>query len=523
MVTKGIVKKGEYFDSVSLMMIVKQVNQFSGVIDSAVVMGTPENKAILKSSLLLIPQFKNTDDTDLLIAVKAQDKKNVEKAINAIDKLLKEKTQKTQNQEQYIPKSFEKALEIFPKANLTLISVSGKYAYQEALKSLENNIHVMIFSDNVSLDHEIQLKRYALKKGLLVMGPDCGTAIINEAPLGFANVVNKGKIGIVAASGTGLQEVSCIISNKGEGISQAIGTGGRDVKKDVKGMMFISALKALNTDMKTKIITLISKPPHEQVLQSIMNEAKKIKKPIVAVFLGGNPRILKSSNIIFANSLEEAGLISVALSKGTSIENIRKSLVQREQNLDDIAKREVKKKSASQKYIRGLYCGGTLCDEAQIILKDMIGSVYSNTPINSKYLLKDSLKSKEHTIIDLGEDEFTMGRPHPMIDFSLRNMRIIQEAEDPKTAVLLLDIVLGYGSNPEPGKEITPAIKQAFHIARKKNRHLSIICSITGTNKDPQNKHLLIQSLLKTGVLIVPSNASASQLAGKIIKSLRGS
>ncbi|MBU1077365.1 MAG: acyl-CoA synthetase FdrA, partial [Spirochaetes bacterium] len=497
MVVKGIVRKGVYFDSVSLMMIARQVNELDGISDSALVMGTKENRSILQSSHLLIPEFKNTGDTDLLIAIKAFDRSKAEAALQAIDRLLKEKKTQKEEQGNYIPKSLDKALEIMPDANLSLISIAGKYAYHEAVKALEKDLHVMIFSDNVPLDKEIQLKKSGRDKGLLVMGPDCGTAIINGAPLGFANVVARGNIGIVAASGTGLQEVSSVITGQGAGISQAIGTGGRDVSKEVGGIMFIEGMKALNRDKDTKVITLISKPPHKDVLNSIMKEMKNITKPTVAIFLGSPAGVLKGKNVIFTHTLEEAALRSVALSKGKDPDGSADLLRKREEEIRKIAEKEAKKKRKTQKYIRGLYSGGTLCDEAQIIFRDMdeVGLVYSNTPLDPKYRLKDSWKSREHSVIDLGGDEFTVGRPHPMIDFSLRNKKILEEAMDPGTAVILLDVVLGYGSNMHPDRELAPVIREALQTAGKKKRHLTVICSVTGTDKDPQDKNAVEENL----------------------------
>lgn len=520
MVIKGIIKKGAYFDSVSLMMIAKQVNELEGILDSTVVMGTYENKSILKSAGLLIPEFEDTDDTDLLIVVKAENSRVADDAMERINKLLVEKKSPGKEKEDYIPKSFEGALKLMPDANLSLISVAGRYAYDEAMKALKKNLHVMIFSDNVPLEKEIELKKFAREKDLLVMGPDCGTAIINGAPLGFANIVAKGDIGIVGASGTGIQEVSSIISNEGCGISQAIGTGGRDVKKDVGGVMFLLGLKALTEDENTKIIVLVSKPPHEDVMKSIAEEIKNIDKPVVAIFLGGNPEILKDANVNPAQTLEEAALMAVSISKGIDPDSFKNSLKERELQIHKAAEEEAGRKASTQKYIRGLFSGGTLCDEAQLIFKDLIGHVYSNAPLDPGYKLEDSWKSKEHAVVDYGEDEFTVGRPHPMIDYSLRNRKILEEAQSRDTAVILLDVVLGYGSNMKPAEELAPVIKEAVETAEKDNRQLSVICSITGTDKDPQNRKFVEQSLKEGGVIVMPSNAAACRLAGLIAKKL---
>ncbi len=523
MVVKGIIKKGEYYDSVTLMLVARDATALDGVKDAAVVMGTEQNKSILETSGLLLDMFKDASDSDLLIAVKAESEEAANKAFEKIEQLLKETRSKAKEAGEYMPKSLEGALEYMPDANMVIISVAGKYAGDEAMKALEHGLHVMLFSDNVPLNKEIELKKYARDNGLLVMGPDCGTAIINGAPLCFANVVERGNIGIVAASGTGLQEVSSVITNEGAGISQAIGTGGRDVKKDVGGIMFIEGMKALEEDPDTKYIVLVSKPPHPDVLKKVADLIKtQIKKPVVGIFLGGDPEVVKGAGAIPANTLEEAGLIAASLAKGKSLDEFKKLLEEREKEILAIADRESKNKKEGQKYVRGLYTGGTLCDEAMLLSRQIIGEVYGNAPLNPEYKLKDSWISQENTFVDLGEDEFTVGRPHPMIDFSLRNKKIIEEAKDPSVAVILLDVVLGYGSNMQPGDELAPAIKEAREIAEKDGRNITFVASITGTDKDPQDRSKVKKQLEDAGVIVMPSNAAAAKLSSYIVKNLGG-
>jgi len=514
LITKGIIKKGEYFDSVTLMLLSKEINKTEGVSESSVVMGTKENKSILEASGLLIKDFDATSDNDLLICIKADNEKIIQDVFENMDTLFKNIRHKKEDTGEISPKSFDGAVQVMPEANLSLISVAGKYAAREAMKALKSGLHVMIFSDNVSIEDELKLKQYAASKGLLVMGPDCGTAIINGAPLAFANVVNRGNIGIVAASGTGLQEVSCIISNEGAGISQAIGTGGRDVKKEIGGIMFLQALQALNEDKETEVIVLVSKPPHEDVLNKIAAEIKKIKKPVVAIFIGGSAEIIEKSGAIPASTLEETALIAVALSKGKKVDNIKSDIQKSDEAIKVLATALLKNKNNKQIYLRGLFSGGTLCDETQLILKDYIGYVYSNGPLNKDFQLKDAWKSEKNSIVDFGEDEFTVGRPHPMIDYTLRNKKIVEEASDPEVVVILLDVVLGYGSNMNPAAELVPAIKKAKAISPD----ITIICSITGTENDPQNRADVKTQLENAGAIVMQSNAAASKLAAYIIK-----
>jgi len=419
-----------------------------------------------------------------------------------------------------LPRSLPQAQKILPGANLALISVAGRYAGDVAMNALEHGLHVMLFSDNVSLEQEVALKQYAIEHQLLVMGPDCGTAIINGVPLAFANVVTRGDIGIVAAAGTGLQEVSCLISRGGCGVSQALGTGGRDVKKEVGGLMFIKSMQLLAQDPKTKILLLISKPPHPEVLENIGKLAKKIPKPVIGAFLGADHETMKNHGMHPAGTLEEAAALAVILSSGGRAEEVKTHLEKEYELLQMSAKQEAGKLHKPQKYIRGLFSGGTFCYEAQLLLKDLKEPIFSNAPTGISAKLVNSLKSQKHTLIDLGEDEFTVGRPHPMIDYSLRNKRIIEEAADPETAVILLDVVLGYGSNPEPLKDILPSIIQAQKSARQRNRSIVIVCSVTGTDADPQNRILVVKGLEQAGVIVMNSNAAAGLLAGRIIEEI---
>lgn len=522
MFVKGMKKTGEYFDSVTLMLVGRGLTEMEGVADAAVVMGTAENKQILAASGMLLNEFKDSSETDLLIAAKAAEEATAEKVLARAGELLEESKRKKSAGGDHRPKSVEGAIAQLPGANMAVISVAGRYADGVARDALERGLHVMLFSDNVSVEKEKELKEFARAKGLLVMGPDCGTAIINGAPLCFANVVKRGSIGIVAASGTGLQEISAVIGNTGGGISQAIGTGGRDVKAAVGGIMFIEGMKALAADSATKVIVLVSKPPAPEVLALVAEEIKKIDKPVVANLIGGDPAGLKKAGAYPARDLEQAGLIAVALSRGEDPEKFIKTvLAERAREIAAAAAAESAKMKPSQRYLRGLFSGGTLCDETQLMFKTALGGVYSPAPIDPAFKLDDIWKSRENTVVDLGEDEFTVGRPHPMIDFMLRKKRIVQEASDPETAVILLDVVLGYGSNLAPGEELAPAVKKAKEIAAAAGRHLSVICSITGTDGDPQNKKKVEGELKAAGVIVMPSNAAASALTVEIIK-LRG-
>ncbi|MCX5790239.1 MAG: acyl-CoA synthetase FdrA [Elusimicrobia bacterium] len=488
MTIKGKVKSGEYFDSVTLMIVGRDVSAAKGVVDAAVVMGTKENKAILKASGLWLAEFDKADDTDLLLAVKAEQEETAAAALQAAEEQLKKVRTRTATSKEQKPRSIEGALKALPGANLALISVAGRYAGSLAHRALDAGLHVMLFSDNVSIETEVELKKRAREKGLLVMGPDCGTAIINGAPLGFANIVRRGDVGIVAAAGTGLQEVSSILSNEGAGVSQAIGTGGRDVKQDVGGIMFLEGIKALMEDDATRVIVLVGKPFHESVLAKV---GKAIK----------------------------AALLAVSLSKGSGGGNGRRApgLDARHKELAALAAKEAVKAAKGQRDVRGLFSGGTFCTEAQVVFRSLkIGGVRSNVPLAPYLPVKNVLKSKGHTFIDLGDDVFTVGRPHPMIDFSLRKRRIIDEANDTGTAVILLDVVIGCGSNMDPVSELAPSIVEARRLAERARRNLLFACSVTGTPADPQNRGEVEAGLRKAGALVFQSNAAAAAFAARV-------
>lgn len=520
MVVKGLVKRGEYFDSVTLMRVAQKINAEKGISDSGLITGSRENKAILKASGLFIAQFSKARDNDLLVAVKARSEKIAARILARVDGFLHESRKKAVLGGAVNPADLEGALKILPGANLAMISIAGKYAAGEADRALRKGLHVFLFSDNVSLEKEIALKKTAREKGLLLMGPDCGTAIINGVPLAFANAVPRGPIGIVAAAGTGLQETSALIANAGSGISQAIGTGGRDIKKEVGGVMFIRAIEALAADKKTAVILLVAKPPDKAVQQKIAKVLRHAAKPVVTVFLGGAAGIIEGKGIYDAATLEAGALAAVALGRGDKVEAAWQRLEDRDEQLREKAGIIAAALQRRQKYVRALFSGGTFCSEAQVVFRGSVPGLFSNIPLAALAKLKDNLQSEKHTFLDLGEDEFTSGRLHPMIDFSMRNRRMLQEAGDPETALILLDLVLGYGANKDPLAGIVPAIQACRHIAAAAGRVLPLLVSVTGTDQDPQNRRQVVKGLRQNGVEVLESNAAASKLALYVIERL---
>jgi FdrA protein len=507
--------KNLYRDSVSLMQFSEKLRVLDGITQASAVMASENNISLLVEAGLLA-QSVPPSPNDLMIVVEGKDGSSVDAALDQAEAMLKAKSTESGDSgvRNVPPRSIEMGLESMPSANFVLISTPGEYAAAEARKALQLGLHVMMFSDNVSMEAEIPLKQYANEHNLLVMGPDCGTAIINGVPLGFANVVRRGEIGVVAASGTGLQQVTCLIDRLGCGITQALGTGGHDLKSEVGGITMLQGIEALATDSKTKVILLVSKPPSPDVMKKVLEKAEQSGKPVVAIFIGADPASVTHGNILGVRTLEDAAVAAVKLSKGKKVGKFSNKLPAKYAGMAKPLARKLKK---TQKYVRALFSGGTFCYENLLLMSEELGGVYSNIPLKKEYKLKDVWKSQEHTAIDLGDDLFTQGRPHPMIDFRLRNERIIQEAKDPSTAVILLDVVLGHGSNMDPAGELVPAILQAQKIAAKAKRKVIFVGFVCGTDTDPQNLARQEEMLSEAGVILTESNAQAARLAAAIV------
>jgi FdrA protein len=504
-ITKAEIRSGVYYDSVILMQLQRALADLPGVEDAGVVMGTEANKDILAQSNLLTPEAKSALADDLIIIVLAKDSKSAQEALAQVDDLLSRK--RSSVEQDFLPKSLESANEMLPAAQWVLVSVPGRYAAGVTKEALQLNKNVFLYSDNVSLEDEIALKQNAREKGLLVMGPDCGTAIVNGIGLGFANKVRRGPIGMVAASGTGLQQVSSRIHQLGGGVTQAIGTGGRDLSEDLHAITFLQGLDLLSRDTETQVIVLVSKPPSPIVAEEILMKARQTGKPVVVDFIGFPTTIHQVDNLHFTTTFDETAALAVQLAASQK----------ESETAPDI---DLKKFKSGQRYLRGLFSGGTLAYEAQLILENYLPEVYSNVPLDKKFRLPDSLVSQGHTILDLGEDEFTVGRLHPMMDNDLRIRRLLQEAEDPEVAVILLDVVLGFGAHPDPAGELAPYIQKACNTAKKSTRHLEVIAVVVGTEEDPQGLEAQIKQLQDVAVHVETSNDSAVRYAGRIAQAL---
>ena len=499
--TCALVRPETYRDSVELMRVAALLERLPFVTRAALMMATQANRELLSAAGLLDPDAAKAGPNDLVIAVAAADRAACSRALGEAERLLDEQAARSApSSERPPPRSIADAARELPQANIALISTPGAYATAEALKALKRGLHVFLFSDNVPLADEIELKRLARRKNLLVMGPDCGTAIIDGVPLGFANAIRRGRIGLVGASGTGLQEVSCLIDRQGEGCSQVIGVGGRDLDERVGGLMMQAGIERLAADAGTRIIVLVSKPPAPAVARRVLDVARKSGKPIVVNFLGGDAAALREAGATPAATLEDAACLAVALARGKAAGATRPPGV--DARVAAAARATARRFAKSQRLVRGLYSGGTLCQEAALILKSHGGA--------------------PHTAVDLGDDELTVGRPHPMIDFRLRNERILEAARDPATTVILLDVVLGYGAHADPAGALQPAIEGSLKAAARSRRGLAIIASVCGTPADPQDLVRQERQLAALGVLLAPSNAQAARLAAALADRGRG-
>jgi len=504
-----LVRKDSYFDSVLLMRISRDLKAQKGVEDAVVAMGTPHNRELLAKSGYLDSTLESATANDLIIAVRA---------VGLTDAQLKERVdtllsaRPTPQTAAARPTSLKAAVAEVPAANLVLISLPGEHAAREARKALLFDKHVMLFSDNVPVEDEVALKRLARERGLLMMGPDCGTSIINGKPLAFANVVRRGPIGIVGAAGTGIQEISACIHRLGGGVSQAIGTGGRDLSDAVGGIMVLFGIESLAQDPATKVLVVVSKPPSPTVAEKVIAAVAAAKKPAVIQFVGDSRRKPpKGSKIVFADSLAGAAEAAVKLARVKPLRATRHASVQ---TLSPKLTQVLTKKLKRGATLRGLFCGGTTGAEALVLLTRAGQPIFSNLHKKGDLKVDGLAPVKGHALLDLGDDVFTAGRPHPMIEPVLRNERLKEELKDKSVGILLFDVVLGFGSHADPAGVLVEVLGPVL----KKRKNLVAVASVTGTDEDPQNYTAQCQKLSQAGVAVLADNRRASELCAQLVK-----
>ncbi|WP_194205326.1 acyl-CoA synthetase FdrA [Superficieibacter sp. 1612_C1] len=492
----AFIKKGCFQDSVSLMLISRKLSESENVDDVSVMMGTPANKSLLETTGFWHEDFAQATPNDICVAVRTDidDTTIMQTILQQLEEALKTLAQGASGgQSLQQVRRWESACQKLTDANVTLISIAGEYAAELAHQALDHNKNVMIFSDNVSLEDEIALKTRARDKGLLVMGPDCGTAIIAGTPLAFANVMPEGSIGIIGASGTGIQELASQIALHDGGITHAIGLGGRDLSAGVGGISALTALEMLAADQKSRVLAFVSKPPADAVRQRIIAAMKASGKPVVALFLGYRSPVSRDGNVWFATTLDEAARLACLLAR--------------------VADRRQALSATRSGVIRGLYTGGTLAAEAAGLLAD-----YLNVTTDAAHPHGMMLDAAGHQVVDLGDDFYTVGRPHPMIDPALRNQLIADLAFKPQVRVLLLDVVIGFGATADPAASLVEAYQRA-RGGRDTDQPLFAIATVTGTERDPQSRSRQIATLEDAGITVVDSLPEATLLAAELIRS----
>jgi len=509
-------KSGLYQDSVRLMRLSAELSQVPGVTRATVAMATDANRRMLSEAGMLAPGLAEARADDLMIAVDAADDETAQLALSTAEELLAQASRPRPGGGggPRPSRTLRSAVAGLGGAEVAVISVAGEFAALEAAHALESDLNVLLFSDNVSVEDERDLKGAAFRRRRLLMGPGAGTAILDGVALGFANSVRRGPIGVVAGSGTGLQEVTVLVHRGGSGISQAIGTGGRDLTEAVGGLTTRLGLQLLTDDPETLVIVLLSKPPQRAVADQILAVARDSGKPVVVGFLGGEPTTVQGPNLSFAGTLEEAALRALQCLDGSTADVFAPP----PGALEAAAATEAERLAPSARYIRGLYSGGSLCDESLLILrKSQLGPVRSNAGGDLSLRLADAWRSEGHTLVDLGEEEFTRGRPHPMIDPRVRQERLLTEAADPETAVVLLDVVIGYGSHDDPAGALASTIATARRAAAAEGRYFAVVAHVCGTDLDPQGLERQEETLRGAGILVAPTNAQAARLAGLIV------
>jgi FdrA protein len=523
-----VVLRDRYVDSVVQMSASRAMMDVDGVEWAAAAMGTPANLDTLAGRGFDTDSFEATAN-DCFLAVEAGSGDAADGALDVGEAALAGGSGRRGPGSNGAgaperPRSLGEAVDALGgAANLAIVSVPGDYAALEAHKALSAGLHVLLFSDNVPLEEEVELKERAEALGLLVMGPGAGTAMLGRTGLGFANVVTgadrpasddgddgadrRGEtadarpgVGVVAAAGTGAQEVMVLLDRGGARVTAVIGVGGRDLSETVGGRMAKSGLRALRADPGTDAVLLVSKPPSEAVARAVLAEAGG--KPAVAALIGLAAPIPTPDGVRLASTLEGGAgtlLAALGLPPLDLDAGLRAAVIEAAAALPD-----------ARTLVRGLFSGGTLCYEALVILSGILGPVYSNTPIRQGWGLP--APDGAHVCLDLGEEEFTKGRPHPMIDPEARIEHLRVEGARPDVAVVLLDVVLGYGAHDDPAGRLAPICAEI----RAGGRGPAVVAYVLGTDEDPQGLDAQRATLAEAGCIVPPTAGRAALAAAAL-------
>jgi FdrA protein len=514
-ITRNIVRKNFFRDSVQMMLLSQELKKEEGVVDAAIVMGTELNKDTLLRCGLLTVEGANAEESDTLISLTCKDESSLARAAERAESLLVQNPTTTKG-DYY--STVEDALSSFIGANLAALSIPGKHVKSLATRLIDRGLHVFLFSDHVPLEDEIALKRLASQNKVLFMGPEAGTSIINGTVLGFGNRIRPGNVGIIGASGTGIQESTTLLHSYGSGITHAIGVGGRDMKKQVGGLMTLQTVTAFEEDPRTQTVLIVSKPVERDVREKIVDAIKSLsKKNYVLCLIGDKEQLHDTPQIQFARSIQSAVLKTMKAFDRVKYKAALQKCKSDAESTIAFTRALSSSLSSRQRYIRGLFAGGTLCYESSAILEDIVGRIHSNLTSEREYHVDGNEKSgRYHSLIDFGDEEFTAARPHPIIDPSIRLSRLLKEANDPSVAVIIMDIIEGYSVSDKNIEQHAEAISKAVALAGKQNRTLSVFTYICGTEDDVSKSEL--QTLQDSGAEVFTSNALMSIAAGMIVK-----
>jgi FdrA protein len=483
-------RSGAYVDSVTLMQVSRRVASLPGVESAIVAMATDLNLELAAGMGFEVPA--DATPNKMLVAVNADTEDSMKAAVSEVEVAIAESSRPAATGFGSAPPPLTiRAAARASGATVAMISTPGQHAFTEAIDAVDAGLHTMVFSDNVPLEQEVALKKYAERAGVLVMGPDCGTAVIGGVGLGFANVVRPGPVGIVAASGTGAQHLMTLLAQADVGVSHCLGVGGRDLSEAVGGLSTIRALDLLADDEATEVIVVVSKPPAASVTAVVRRHAESLGKPVVFGLLGrGQPDLT-----------DVASQAAAASGRTWTAKEDLEGLVDR---------------GRSGGYLLGLYAGGTLCDEAMVIASAQLGPVTSNIPLEPDWMIGDDLASTGHTMIDFGDDRLTRGRPHPMIDGSIRADRLRDEVKRDSTGVVLLDVVLGLGASGDPAGELADPVAEATAAG------VPVVVAMVGTADDPQGLDGQVRTLQDAGAWVCWSNAAATERALTLLETSDG-
>ena len=506
MTAQGLqVHPGSYVDSLLLMAATVTMDGLAGVGWAAAVMASPRGLEDLAAAGFGGPELAALGGNDLVLAVKGDDDDAVQQALDAgWAAVSTERTAPSAGGGLAPPTSIAQAVRRTEGANVAIISVPGAYAALEAHHALTAGLHVLLFSDGVPLEEEVELKTRAATLGLLVMGPGAGTAVLGGTGLGFANVLGAraatGAVGVVAAAGTGAQEVSALLDRWGVPVSQVIGVGGRDLSEQVAGRMAQLAARALDADPQTEVVLLVSKPPAASAAALVLAECRTTRA--VAVFLGLDD--LEPPEGVHLSPTLEQGTLAAARLVGVTVPSLVEGFVAR-------VAAAAATLGPDRRTVRGLFSGGTLCYEAQYVLEGLLGPVHSNEPLRKEHGLP--APAGAHVLLDLGAEEHTRGRPHPMIDLSSRLAALEALIGDPEVAVVLLDVVLGHGSHEDPAGGLAPVCRRLTADGGP-----VVVAHVLGTEGDPQAYSRQRATLEQAGCVVAESNARAAYAAAALVR-----